>query len=91
MVLLQPVRLPDKCWAKLGIDVVEPIDEAPKSPRYAITVVDYRSKCAEIGLINIISTADIISFFSTMWSREGYPGEMVSDNGPQFTSAAFEA
>ena len=37
-----------------------------------------------------METDDVISFLSTLWSREGYCDELVSDNGPQFTSAKFE-
>ena len=50
MAPLQPVRLLDHCRAKLGIDVVGPIDGAPTLLRYTIIMVDYRSKWAEVGV-----------------------------------------
>ena len=87
---LQPVPLPDRAWSKLGIDVVGPIAGAPPSARYAITVIDYASKWPEVALTSSVETDDVISFLSTLWSREGYCDELVSDNGPQFTSAKFE-
>ncbi|XP_043237499.1 uncharacterized protein K02A2.6-like [Amphibalanus amphitrite] len=87
---LQPVPLPDRAWSKLGIDVVGPIAGAPPSARYAITVIDYASKWPEVALTSSVETDDVISFLSSLWSREGYCDELVSDNGPQFTSAKFE-
>ena len=87
---LQPVPLPDRAWSKLGIDVVGPIAGAPPSARYAITVIDYASKWPEVALTSSVETDDVIGFLSTLWSREGYCDELVSDNGPQFTSAKFE-
>ncbi|XP_037083880.1 uncharacterized protein K02A2.6-like [Pollicipes pollicipes] len=87
---LQPVPLPDRAWSKLGIDVVGPIAGAPPSARYAITVIDYASKWPRVALTPSVETDDVISLLSTMWSREGYCDEVVSDNGSQFTSAKFE-
>ncbi|XP_037082471.1 uncharacterized protein K02A2.6-like [Pollicipes pollicipes] len=63
---------------------------APPSARYAITVIDYASKWPRVALTPSAETDDVISLLGTMWSREGYCDEVVSDNGPQFTSAKFE-
>lgn len=89
MAPLQPVQLPDRCWSKLGIDVVGTIEGAPGSSRFAITMIDYRSKWPEARLVPKATTTDIISFLNSVWSREGYLDEIVSDNGPQFTSKEF--
>ena len=44
---MQPVELPDRAWSKLGIDIVGPINGAPASSGFAITMVDYFSKWVE--------------------------------------------
>ena len=69
--------------------MVGPINGAPHSARFAITLIDYRSKWAEIALVPHVTTTNVISFFSAVWAREGYPIELVSDNGLQFTSHEF--
>ncbi|KAF0292106.1 uncharacterized protein FJT64_009868 [Amphibalanus amphitrite] len=87
----QPVDLPDRAWSKLGMDIVGPINGAPATARYAITLIDYRSKWAEVCLTSSTETEDVIKFLSTVWAKEGYPDEIVTDNGPQFTSREFTA
>ncbi|KAK8400587.1 hypothetical protein O3P69_003331 [Scylla paramamosain] len=62
-------ELLDKCWVKLGIDVVRPIEGAPASSHYVITMVDYRSKWAEVGMTDGITITDIISFLSSIWEE----------------------
>ncbi|KAF0298321.1 uncharacterized protein FJT64_004334 [Amphibalanus amphitrite] len=88
---MQPVDLPDRAWSKLGMDIVGPINGAPATARYAITLIDYRSKWAEVCLTSSTETEDVIKFLSTVWAKEGYPDEIVTDNGPQFTSREFTA
>lgn len=73
------------------MDIVGPINGAPASARFAITLIDYRSKWVEIGLTSSVETEDVIKFLSPVWAREGYPDEIVTDNGPQFTSKEFES
>ncbi|XP_043229817.1 uncharacterized protein K02A2.6-like, partial [Amphibalanus amphitrite] len=86
---LQPVELPDRPWSKLGLDIVGPIPGAPPSAKYAITMTDYHSKWPEVALTSSIETDDVIQFLSQAWSREGLCDELVTDNGPQFTSDRF--
>lgn len=87
---LQPVELPEQPWAQLGVDIVGPIPSAPADCRYAVTLIDYFSKWAEVGLMASTETVNIIRFLDGVWSREGYPGSLVSDNGTQFTSEEFK-
>ena len=86
---MQPVELPERAWSKLGMDIVGPINEAPANARFAITLIDYRSKWVEIGLTSSVETEDVIKFLSPIWARKGYPDEITTDNGPQFTSKEF--
>ena len=74
---MQPVELPDRAWSKLGIDIVGPINGAPASSRFAITMVDYFSKWVEIALTPSVEAEDVIKFLSPVWAREGYPDEIV--------------
>ncbi|CAM4591479.1 unnamed protein product [Lepidochelys olivacea] len=87
---LQPVPLPVSAWEKLATDIVELFDTAPSDCRYAITSIDYFSKWHEVVFTLQISSAKVIKFLSSVFSREGNPKELVSDNGSQFTSLEFE-
>ena len=87
---LQPVPYPDKPWSKVGVDIVGPIPGAPHSARFAVTVVDYHSKWAEAALTPSVTTEAVISVLSAVWAREGFPDELITDNGTQLTSKEFE-
>lgn len=68
--------------------VVWPFDTAVSACRYAITLTDYYSKWPEVAFSRTATTEDV-HFLLSVFSRHGNPGNIVSDNGPQFTSAAF--
>ena len=88
---LQPVPLPDGPWQEVSVDIVGPFDIAPPECRYAITLTDYYSKWPEVAFTHTITTEAVITFLSTVFSRHGNPLSIVTDNGVQFTSAAFAA
>ena len=85
---LHPVPLPGAAWEKVGVDFIGPM-EARRQHRYAVVLVDYFSKWIEVGFCAEPSTEAAVQFLETLASREGYPKELVSDNGTHFTSAAF--
>lgn len=86
---LQPVPFPERPWQKVAIDIVGPLERAPQDCRFAITLVDYFSKWPEVQFSNEVSTRTITNFLLSIFSREGYPDEIVTDNGPQFSSREF--
>nr|XP_054930704.1 uncharacterized protein LOC129386641 [Dermacentor andersoni] len=88
---LQPVALPDKPWSKIAIDIVGPFERAPADCRFVISVVDYFSKWPEVAFCRDVSSAKVMDFLLSIFAREGYPDELVSDHGPQFTSREFES
>lgn len=85
---LHPVPLPAAPWDKVGLDFIGPM-EAPRGQRYALVLVDYFSKWLEVGFCSEPSTVAAIEFLEAVASREGYPREVVSDNGTHFTSSHF--
>ncbi|XP_043211322.1 uncharacterized protein K02A2.6-like [Amphibalanus amphitrite] len=85
---LHPVPLPGAAWEKVGVDFIGPM-EARRQHQYAVVLVDYFSKWIEVGFCTEPSTEAVVQFLETLASREGYPKELVSDNGTHFTSAAF--
>ena len=88
--MINPIPLPVAAWEKVCIDIVEPVDTAPRHCRFLVTLVDYYSKRPEVAFITHIDTATIIQFLTAIFSREGNPRELVGANGTQFTSAEFK-
>lgn len=87
---MQPVEWPQRPWQKLCIDIVGPLEHVPQNNRFIITLVDYHSKWPEAYFCSSVSTSTVKEFLTGVFSREGYPEEIVTDNGPQFISREFK-
>lgn len=86
---LTPVPLPDAAFEKVSVDIVGPFDVAPRDCRYAITLIDYYSKWPEVAFCAKADTNAVITMLTSIFSQEGNPCELVSDNGSQFVSHQF--
>ena len=81
---MQSVPYPSGPWKKLGMDIVGPYPT--KQNRFAITLIDYYSKWPEVMFVNDVTASSVIEFLKSIFSREGYPDEIVTDHGVQFMS-----
>lgn len=55
-------------------------DNVPSDCYYAIRLIDYFSKWLEVLFTSQVSTAMVIKFLLTVFSKEGNPKELMSDN-----------
>ena len=55
-----------------------------------MTCIDYYSSYPEVAIIRDITSKNIICILMNIFSRLGFPEEIVSDNGRQFVSQEFE-
>ena len=78
-------------WEKVAIDIVGPIMPRSESgARFIVVCQDYFSKWPE--LVALPSTeARVIQqwLFDEVFCRHGFPSEIVTDQGTQWTSASF--
>ncbi|XP_064461755.1 uncharacterized protein K02A2.6-like [Ornithodoros turicata] len=81
----QTVELPPEPWTKLGMDLVGPIGSD-----FILTVIDYYSSFPEAFVMRDTSSSSIKVRLRTLFSRMGYPSEIVTDNGRQFISHEME-
>ncbi|UYV84632.1 hypothetical protein LAZ67_X002921, partial [Cordylochernes scorpioides] len=89
-VPITPVERPANPWTKLGLDIVGPFIDSEIGFRFAITLIDYTSKWPEVFCTNKTNSKVIINFLEDVFSREGFPREIVTDNGTPFISEEFE-
>ena len=76
---------------KWGIDFIEPIDPPSKKKKYIIVCTDYLSKWVEMKAINVEIEEKVVEFLSeNVFYKFGYPRELVTDQGSQFTSNMIE-
>ncbi|CAK1595246.1 unnamed protein product [Parnassius mnemosyne] len=81
----RPWLWPERPWSRLHLDFLGPIGGAT----YLVTV-DAHSKWVEVTAMSSISAKNVISKLREMWARFGLPRQIVSDNGPPFTSQEFQ-
>ncbi|CAH8582717.1 unnamed protein product [Dicrocoelium dendriticum] len=88
---IQPIDYPMRPWAKIAVDIMGPFSSAPQHQRNCLVATCFYSKWPEVHLCGEVTTASIIRWLKYMFSRFGLPEEIVTDNGPQFTSHEFHS
>ena len=74
-------------FQKVAIDLVGPISPpSSQGNRYILTLVDYATRWPEAIALKSITTSDVSEALLTIFSRLGFPREIFSDQGSQFTS-----
>ena len=82
---LHPWTWPTKPWQRIHIDFAGPFLGTS-----FLVIVDAHSKWPEVFEMSSTSTAKTISTLRHLFATYGLPEQVVSDNGPQFTSEDFE-
>ena len=72
--------LPSYPWERIASDLFK-----LKNCTYLLTV-DYYSRFAEAQKLNSTTSSSVIPLLKSIFARFGIPAEVVSDNGPQFSS-----
>ena len=78
-----PSQLPERPWQKVGTDLFD-----WKGQEFVL-VVDYFSRYCEIGVLWKSTSQEVISHLKAIFARRGIPETVISDNGPQYSSAEF--
>ena len=74
-------------FQRVAIDLVGPIHPCTESgKRYILTIVDYATRYPEAVPLRNIDTRSVAEALLDVYSRVGFPREVLSDNGSQFTS-----
>ena len=80
---LAPTPLPSRPWERVGTDLFE------DSGVHFVVVTDYYSRYIEILRLVQLTSYHVIVKLKSVFARWGIPTTVVSDNGPQFSSAEF--
>ena len=81
---LHPWLWPEKPWARVHLDFAGPF-----MGHTFLVAVDAHSKWPEVVLMTSTTATHTIAVLRQMFATHGLPQQLVSDNGPQFTSSEF--
>lgn len=76
--------LPDRPWKRIALDLCE------HNKNNYLVISDYYSRFLEVLHLPSTTSAQVIQRLKATFARFGIPDEVVSDNGPQFSSAEFQ-
>lgn len=84
--LLSSWPIPNRPWERVHADFAGPLN----NNEYYLILVDAYSKWPEVFPLSSITTEQTIIKISEVCARFGCMTTLVTDNGPQFTSALFQ-
>lgn len=76
--------LPDRPWKRIALDLCE------HNKNNYLVISDNYSRLLEVLHLPSTSSTQVIQRLKATLARFGIPDEVVSDNGPQFSSAEFQ-
>ena len=76
-------------FAVWGLDLVCPLQKAPRGFTHLLVAVDKFSKLIEARPIGKIKSEQAVLFFTNIVFRFGVPNSIITDNGTQFTGKKF--
>ncbi|XP_061344902.1 uncharacterized protein LOC133290804 [Gastrolobium bilobum] len=75
---------------KWGMDILRPFPKATGRVQWLIVAIDYFTKWVEAEPVATITSQKVRKFFwRNIVYRFGIPGEVITDNGTQFTDSKF--
>ena len=80
---MQAHEVPDIPWYKVGVDLFV------LDGKDYLTIVDYYSQYIEVCTLTSTTSKAVVNTIKAIFARHGTPMEVVSDNGPQFSSQEF--
>jgi ribonuclease HI/transposase InsO family protein len=72
-----------------GLDLVGPLQKAPKGFTHLLVAIDKFSKWIEVRPLTSIRSEQAMAFFTNIIHRFGIPNSIITDNGTQFTGKKF--
>ena len=81
---LHPWVWPDMPWKRIHVDFAGPL-----LGHTFIVIIDTHSKWQEVQTMTSTTAEKTIEVLRSLFARYGLPEQIVTDNGPQFTSTEF--
>jgi hypothetical protein len=83
---LKMTQLPTAPWKEVAMDFLGPFPTG----EYLVVVIDALSRFPEVDVLTTVSANAVLPKLDAIFSRQGFPEVLKSDNGPPFNGAEFE-
>ena len=81
----------DTPFQRVAVDIIGPLAPiSERGNRYILTVVDYATRYPEAIPLRKIDTESVAEALLEVFCRVGFPAEVLSDRGAQFTSGLMQ-
>lgn len=78
-------------FQRIAVDIVGPLQPVTdRGNRYILTIIDYATRYPEAIALQGIEAERVAEALVDVFSRVGVPGEMLTDQGTQFTSEVMK-
>ncbi|XP_040209167.1 uncharacterized protein LOC120940401 [Rana temporaria] len=89
---LKPLPVIDEPFKRVAVDIIGPLAIPSSSgKRFILTVVDYATRYPEAVALSCLRTDKVADALLGIFTRVGFPAELISDQGPQFMSDLMQA
>lgn len=84
---MSDTRIPKECMELVSIDIKGPLPEGGRQRyKYIIVIMDLLSRFAWIKLCHTVTATHIVNFIHSVFLKDGFPKQLIHDNGSQFMS-----
>uniref|UniRef100_A0A8C5QAC5 Gypsy retrotransposon integrase-like protein 1 n=1 Tax=Leptobrachium leishanense TaxID=445787 RepID=A0A8C5QAC5_9ANUR len=88
---LRPLPIVGEPFRRVAVDLVGPLAvPSPTGKKYILTIVDYATRYPEAVALWDIHAETVAGALLQIFSRVGFPKEILSDQGTQFTAEVTE-
>ncbi len=89
-VPLQPLPIIGTPFERLGMDVVGPVERSRSGNRFMLVVTDYATRYPEVFPLKSIKAKYVATCLVQLFSRVGFPREILTDQGTNFMSTLLK-
>ena len=87
LVYIPPITEP---FARVGIDIIGPLNRTKRGNRYILTMCDYGTKYPEAIPLKCIDTESVAEVLVGIFSRVGIPQQIMTDQGSNSVSSVMK-